>query len=336
MKVAVYSTKPHDEAFLSNANSNFGHQLHFFKTRLTPETMQAATGYPCVCVFVNDVLDESVLRTLKEQGTELIALRCAGFNNVDLHAAAALGIKIVRVPAYSPYSVAEHTLALILSLSRHTHKAYNRVRDGNFSLKGLLGVELHGLTVGIIGTGNIGAIVSRILAGFGCRILAYDIKPNPKCLEEGVAYVDLPDLYSESDIVTLHCPLNKETYHLIDNEAFAQMKDGVMLINTGRGAIIDTKAAIVAIKSGKLGHLGLDVYEQEGDLFFEDLSDKIIDDDVFVRLLTFPNVIVTGHQGFFTKNALQNIAETTLRNIQDYADRKPLKNQVNPDFIIAA
>ena len=328
MKIAVCSAKPYDQQFLREANAAFGHELTFFEASLTAETRQMVAGFPAVCAFVNDELNEAVLTTLAEQGTRLIALRCAGFNNVDIPAAARLGLRVVRVPAYSPHSVAEHTLALILTLNRKTHRAYNRVRDGNFALDGLLGFELRGRTVGIIGTGRIGEAVAEILHGFGCRLLAHDAWQNPACLALGVRYVELAELYAESDIISLHCPLNQQTHHLIDDEAIASMKRGVMLINTSRGAVVDARAVSSALKSGQVGYLGLDVYEQEGDLFFQDLSSRVIQDDVFERLLTFPNVLVTGHQGFFTAEALSNIAHTTLENIHAFEQRGECPNEV--------
>ncbi|MEJ2149384.1 MAG: 2-hydroxyacid dehydrogenase, partial [Chloroflexota bacterium] len=318
MKVAVFSTKPYDRAFLNAANEGHGHEITFFEPRLTPETVSLAAGYGTVCAFVNDELNADVLRALSDSGTCLIALRSAGFNHVDLAAADALGMTIVRVPAYSPYAVAEHAVGLMLTLNRKIHRAYNRVREGNLSLDGLLGFDLHGRTVGLIGTGKIGRITAKILRGFGCNLLAYDPYPNPEMEELGGRYVDLPELFAGSDIISLHCPLTPEPYHLIDRDALAQMKDGVMLINTSRGALIDTAEVIEALKSGKVGYLGLDVYEEEADLFFEDLSDRVIQDDVFARLLTLPNVLITGHQGFFTQNALQNIAETTIDNITTF------------------
>lgn len=287
-------------------------------------------------MFVNDQLDASVLEILASHGTRLIALRCAGFNNVDLKVAAKLGMTIVRVPAYSPYAVAEHTIGLILTLNRKIHRAYNRVREGNFSLDGLLGFDLHGRTIGIVGTGKIGQIVAQIMQGFGCRLLAYDLHPNSVCEAAGAKYVELSKLLSDSDIITLHCPLTPETHHLINREAIAQMKQGVMLINTSRGALIHTEAVIGGLKSQRVGALGLDVYEQESDLFFEDLSDQIIQDDLFERLMTFPNVIVTAHQAFFTKEALQNIAETTLSNITDYQEGKGCSNALNLEEAISA
>jgi D-lactate dehydrogenase len=315
MRVAVFSTKNYDRAFLEAANATCGHELVFFEPRLTEETTALAAQFPAVCVFVNDQLSATVLNRLAGQGTRLIALRSAGFNNVNLIAARESGLTVVRVPAYSPYAVAEHTAGLILTLNRKIHRAYARVREGNFSLDGLLGFDLYDRTVGVIGTGKIGAVVARIMKGFGCRLLANDPFPNPDCERLGVTYVSRPRLFAASDIVTLHCPLTPETHHLIDARALGQMKSGVMLINTGRGALIDTQAVIEALKSGRIGYLGLDVYEEEADLFFEDLSDKVIRDDVFSRLLTFPNVVITGHQGFFTEEALKSIAETTLANI---------------------
>ena len=274
--------------------------------------------------------------TIAGGGTRLIALRCAGFNNVDLKAAAELGMTVVRVPAYSPYAVAEHTVALILTLNRKLHRAYNRVREGNFSLDGLLGFDLHGRTVGIVGTGKIGRIVGQILQGFGCKILAYDLYPNPEFEASGAQYVEPLELAAKSDIITLHCPLTPETHHIVNAETINYIKPGVMLVNTSRGALIDTKAIIDGLKSKKIGYLALDVYEQEEDLFFEDLSNEVIQDDVFQRLLTFPNVIITGHQAFFTENALKNIAETTLSNITDFEKGKSCPNQVSLEQIVPA
>lgn len=319
MQVAIFSTKAYDRTFLEAANTAHGHELVFFEPRLTGETSPLAATFPAVCVFVNDRLDATVLSTLARHGTRVIALRCAGFNHVDLATAQALGLTVVRVPAYAPAAVAEHTVGLILTLNRKIHRAYNRVREGNFSLEGLLGFALNERTVGIVGTGKIGTLVARILQGFGCHILAYDPFPTPEWETLGVHYVSLPELFATADIVTLHCPLTPETHHLINTPALRQMKPGVMLINTGRGALIDTRAVIVALKSKQLGYLGIDVYEEEADLFFEDLSDEVMQDDVFARLVTFPNVLITGHQGFFTTEALQNIAETTLANLSAFA-----------------
>lgn len=333
MKVAVFSTKAYDRRFLEASNTDHRHELTFFEPHLTRETSILAAGFPAVCVFVNDQLDAAILRFLSQQGTHLIALRCAGFNNVDLTTSAELGITVVRVPAYSPYAVAEHTLALILALNRKIHRAYSRVREGNFSLDGLLGFDMHERTVGIVGTGKIGTIVAKILTGFGCHILGYDRVANPEAEALGVRYVSLPDLLSASDIVSLHCPLIPETHHLINAQTLSQMKKGVMLINTSRGALIDTQAVIDALKSGKIGYLGLDVYEQESDLFFEDFSNSVIQDDIFERLLTFPNVVITGHQAFFTENALTKIAQTTLSNITDFEEGRPCLHQVSAERI---
>lgn len=312
MNLALFSTKPYDRRFFEGANAAHGHALQFLEPRLTPETAPLAAGFGGVCAFVNDVLSAPVLSALAGGGTKLIALRSAGFNHVDLNAAEALGLTVARVPAYSPYAVAEHALALILTLNRKTHRAFNRVREGNFALDGLLGFDLHGKTVGVVGTGKIGLLFARIMAGFGCEVLAYDPYPNA---DAGVTYVALDELLGRADIISLHCPLTPETYHLIGAAAVSQMKPGAMLINTSRGALVDTRVVIEGLKSGRIGALGLDVYEEEADLFFEDLSDRVIQDDVFTRLLTFPNVLITGHQGFFTAEALANIAETTLQNV---------------------
>ena len=324
MQVAVFSAKSYDRRSLETINASFGHELVFFSPNLAPETAKLAAGFPVVCVFVNDCLDAETLRAIAAGGTRLIALRCAGFNNVDLPVAKELGLTVVRVPAYSPYAVAEHTVGLILTLNRKLHRAYARVREGNFSLEGLLGFDLHGRTVGIIGTGRIGMITAEILRGFGCQILAYDKFPNPACN----SYVTLSELFSQSHIISLHCPLTPETHHLINETAIAQMQNRVMIVNTSRGALIDTKAVIKGLKSGKIGYLGLDVYEQEADLFFEDLSDTVIQDDVFERLLTFPNVVITGHQAFFTEDALHNIAQTTLANISEFEQGINCSNSV--------
>ena len=329
MKVAVFSTKAYDRRFLETINAQYKHELVFFKPHLDSNTASLAADYPCVCVFVNDDLDSQTLKTLYEGGTRLIALRCAGYNNVDLETAAKLDMTLVRVPAYSPYAVAEHTVALILTMNRKIHRAYNRVREGNFSLDGLLGFDLHGCTVGILGTGRIGRIVGNILQGFGCKILAYDLYPNEEFAANVAKYVELSELAAKSDIISLHCPLTPETKHVINDKTIAQMKPGVMLVNTSRGGLIDTKAIIAGLKSKQIGYLALDVYEQEEDLFFEDLSNEVIQDDLFQRLLTFPNVLITGHQAFFTENALHNIAETTLSNIKDVETGKTCDNQID-------
>jgi D-lactate dehydrogenase len=315
MHVAVFSTKPYDRQFLDAANRDGGHRLRYLEARLSEETVDLASQADAVCAFVNDELSANVVARLSQGGVRLIALRSAGFNHVDLDAAARYGVAVSRVPAYSPHAVAEHTVALMLALNRKIHRAYNRVREGNFALDGLLGFDLHGKTVGVVGTGLIGAVVARIMCGFGCAVLAHDPSPNPDCEVWGVRYVAAATLLAESDIVTLHCPLTPATRHLIDSEAIGRMRRGVMLINTSRGAVIDTKAVIKGLKDGSIGSLGLDVYEEEADLFFEDLSDRIIPDDVFARLLTFPNVLITGHQAFFTQEALSAIAQTTIGNI---------------------
>ena len=312
------------------ANEAHGHDLVFLEPRLTRETAALASEFAGVCVFVNDCVDREVLGVLADGGTRLIALRCAGFNNVDLRTARSLEMTVVRVPAYSPYSVAEHTAGLILTLNRKLHRAYNRVREGNFALDGLLGFDLHGKTVGVVGTGKIGAVVARIMGGFGCRVLAYDPYPNQELEALEIPYLPLEELLAEADIVTLHCPLTPETRHLIDGAALRRMKRGVMVINTSRGALIDTPAAIEALKSGQVGYLGLDVYEEEANLFFEDHSQQAIQDDVFTRLLTFPNVVITGHQAFFTAEALQNIASTTLENITAFETGRGTIHSVNP------
>lgn len=328
MKVAVFSTKNYDRQFLTAANKSTGFALSFFDPRLTDQTVSMADGFPAVCVFVNDRLPADVLQALAAGGTKWIALRCAGFNNVDLETAARLGMKVVRVPAYSPYAVAEHTVGLILALTRHIPRAYNRTRDANFALDGLLGFDLHGKTVGVVGTGKIGQIFAGIMKGFGCELLGFDPYPNDTCLNLGMRYVELDELLARSDIISLHCPLSPATHHLIDDKAVEQMKPGVTLINTSRGGVIDTQAVLAGLKSEKIGAVGLDVYEEEGDCFFEDLSNHVMKDDVLSRLMTFPNVLITGHQAFFTREALTNIAETTLGNLKSLAETGSSPNEV--------
>jgi D-lactate dehydrogenase len=331
MKVVVFSTKSYDRHSLDPAAKAAGSlELDFFEERLTAHAAPLAAGAPAVCLFVNDEADKPTLDALAHGGCKLIALRCAGYNNVDIPHAASLGIKVVRVPAYSPYAVAEHTLALMLTLNRKTHRAYNRVRDGNFALDGLLGFDMHGSIVGIVGTGQIGTILAKTLAAMGCRVLGHDPFENQAFLACGGQYVDLPTLFKSSDIISLHCPLTPQTHYLINTQSIEQMKHGVMLINTGRGALIDTKGVIKGLKSGKIGYLGLDVYEQEASLFFENLSETIIQDDVFQRLLTFPNVIVTGHQGYFTSTALKNIADCTIASLTAFRKGLPLECEVLP------
>jgi D-lactate dehydrogenase len=324
MRVIVYSSKPYDQEFLVAANSAGRHDLVFLEASLDLQTLELARGAACVCVFVGDTLDAIVLQGLAALGVKLIALRCAGFNHVDLAAAARFQLQVARVPAYSPYAVAEHATALLLTLNRKTHKAYNRVREGNFSLSGLSGFDLHGRTVGIVGMGKIGAAFARIMSGFGCEVLAYDTQTPSTADPSNVKYVPFDTLCEKADIISLHCPLNKSTHHLIDQRAFGLMKPGVFLINTGRGGLVDTRAAIVALKSGKLGALGLDVYEEEEGVFFEDHSGEVIQDDVLMRLMTFPNVLVTSHQAFLTHEALTGIAKTTMANLDAFEAGHPM------------
>lgn len=331
MRVAIFSTKSYDRQFFEATNREYHHELIFFEPRLTSETAILANGCPVVCAFINDSLDATTLRILAAGGTTSIALRSAGFNHIDMNMAKELGLTVVRVPAYSPYAVAEHAVALILTLNRKLYRAYNRVRDDNFSLEGLLGFDLHGSTVGIVGTGKIGACFTRIMHGFGCHLLAYDVLPNPECLELGVEYAALSEVLGRSDIVSLHCPLVPATERLMNRETLQYFKPGAMLINTSRGGLVDTEAAIEALKSGRLGSLGIDVYEQEENLFFEDLSTSIIQDDTFQLLQSFNNVVITAHQGFFTRNALEEIAKTTLQNITDLARGIPCANEIHSE-----
>jgi D-lactate dehydrogenase len=325
MRVAVFSTKPYDQRYLSEAAADAGHELDFFEAKLNVDTAPLAAGYRAVCAFVHDELDAKALEALHDGGTGLVVLRAAGFNNVDLAKAADLGMRIGRVPAYSPYAVAEHAVALILGLLRRTHRAYNRVREGNFALDGLLGYDLHGRRVGIVGTGRIGTVFARIMAGFGCELLAFDPYPNEEVRALGAEYVELPRLFATAEIIALHAPLTPETHHLVDAESLKAVQPGVMIVNTSRGGLIDTEAAIEALKDGRVGYLGLDVYEEEDALSFEDLSQDIIQDDTFARLLTFPNVLITAHQGFFTEDAVRNIAATTMANLTAYeSDGVPL------------
>ena len=328
MRVAVFSTHAFDRLFLDAADRSRRHDLQYFEARLTPATTALARDFPAVCAFVNDQLDAPVLTTIAAGGTRMIALRSAGFNHVDVGSARDLGLVVSRVPAYSPHAVAEHAIALTLTLNRKTHRAHARVREGNFSLDGLLGFDLFGRTVGVLGTGRIGAVVARILLGFGCRVVAYDVAPSPECSGMGVEYRPLADIWTEADIITLHTPLTPETRHLIDAQAIARMKRGVMIVNTSRGALVDTPALIAGLKSGHVGYVGLDVYEEEEGLFFQDLSSHVIQDDVFARLLTFPNVLVTAHQAFFTREALQAISETTLDNITAFEQGRRSGNEL--------
>ncbi|KIC03113.1 2-hydroxyacid dehydrogenase [Flavobacterium sp. AJR] len=326
-KITFFSAQPYDKTFFNKHNCEFGFDLEFFETQLNKHTVSLIQGSNIICVFVNDIVDEAVIKQLAEKGVKIIALRCAGFNNVNLEAAKKHGIHVCRVPAYSPEAVAEHAMAMILTLNRKTHKAYNRVREQNFSLNGLLGFDLHGKTIGIIGTGNIGKAFSKIGKGFGCRILAYDIVSNPEMEKEGVVFTDLETVFKESDIISLHCPLNEKTKHIINKDSLTQMKNSVMIINTSRGGLIETASVIEALKDGKVGYLGIDVYEQEEKLFFRDLSEDIIKDDAIQRLMSFPNVLVTAHQAFFTSEALTQIALVTYNNIKELLIRKDLENK---------
>ncbi|TKB45348.1 2-hydroxyacid dehydrogenase [Thalassotalea mangrovi] len=327
-KVAVFSSKKYDEVFLSQSNQSGQLQLDFFASHLDQQTVELVQGYQAVCVFVNDVVDHHVLRQLHKFGVKVVALRCAGFNNLDLKTAHSLGIQVCRVPEYSPQAVAEHTIGLLLTLSRKYHKAYLRVRENNFSLDGLMGFNLYGKTAGIIGVGKIGSATIKILLGFGCKVLCYDPSPNPEAKQLDIKFVPLNELFANADIISLHCPLNHGTKHIINRSAIELMKPGVTIINTSRGGVIDSKAIIEGLKSQKIGFLGLDVYELESELFFEDLSDAIIQDDVFTRLLTFPNVFITGHQGFFTEEALITIGQTTIENLEQLLNGKPCENVI--------
>ncbi|MGP9103698.1 2-hydroxyacid dehydrogenase [Yersinia pestis] len=326
MKLAVYSTKQYDRKYLELVNKDFGFELEFFDFLLTPKTAKMAEGCQAVCLFVNDDGCREILTELATIGVKILALRCAGFNNVDLEAAKELGIQVVRVPAYSPEAVAEHTVGMMLSLNRRIHRAYQRTRDANFSLEGLIGFNMHNRTAGIIGTGKIGVATMRILKGFGMRLLAFDPYPSEQALELGAEYVDLKTLYAESDVISLHCPMTPENHHLLNKQLFDQMKDGVMIINTSRGGLIDSTAAIDALKQQKIGSLGMDVYENERDLFFEDKSNDVIQDDVFRRLSSCHNVLFTGHQAFLTEEALTSISVTTLQNIAQLDKGEPCPN----------
>ena len=327
-KIAFFGAKPYDIDSFDKVNEKYNYDIRYYKGHLNPNNVVLTQDTDAVCIFVNDTADAAVIDAMVDNGVKLLALRCAGFNNVDLKAAKGK-LPVVRVPAYSPYAVAEYSLALMLSLNRKIHRAYWRTRDGNFSLNGLMGFDMHGKTIGIIGTGKIAKILIRLLKGFGMRILAYDLYPDMKFAgEEGISYVSLDELYRESDIISLHCPLTDQTKYMIDKDSIDKMKEGVMIINTGRGQLINTNDLIEGLKEKKIAAAGLDVYEEEGEYFYEDKSDKIIDDDVLARLLSFNNVIVTSHQAFFTKEALHNIAETTLQNIEDFRCHRPLVNEV--------
>jgi D-lactate dehydrogenase len=327
MKITFFSTKPYDKASFNKQNEQFGFELEYYETHLGPHIVNVIDTTDAVCVFVNDKVNAEVIATLAAKGVKVIALRCAGFNNVDLEAAKAYGIKVCRVPAYSPEAVAEHAVAMLLTLNRKTHKAYNRVREQNFSLNGLLGFDIYGKTVGVIGTGNIGKAFIKIMLGFGCKVVAFDVIANKDLEVLGVTFLPILEVFKQSDIISLHCPLNDQTHHLINAETIPHMKKGVTLINTSRGGLIDTKSVIDALKSHQIGYLGIDVYEQEDKLFFRDLSSNIIEDDTIQRLMSFPNVLVTAHQAFFTEDALQQISEVTLHNIKELVEGKILTNK---------
>ena len=323
-KILFFSTQPYDRDFFTKQNEEWGFQIDFVESRLRQKTANLAQGADAVCAFVNDKPDATVMATLAAAGVKVLALRCAGFNNVDLEAAKQNGIKVCRVPAYSPHAVAEHAVAMILTLNRKTHKAYNRVREQNFSLNGLLGFDLYQKTVGVVGTGNIGKVFAEIMSGFGCKVLAFDITKDSDLEKKGIEYVSMEKILEQSDIVSLHCPLTDKTKHLINESTINKLKKGVMLINTSRGGLIDTNMVIEGLKSKKIGYLGIDVYEQEEHLFFRDLSASIIEDDTIQRLMSFPNVLVTAHQAFFTEEALYQITKTTFQSIDEILSGKPI------------
>jgi D-lactate dehydrogenase len=328
MKIAVFSTKSYDQEYFENYSIDSQYTFSFFETALNKNTASLTNGFDTVCIFVNDSVDKNTIEILSKNGIRLIALRCAGFNNVDIEAAKSNNIKVVRVPAYSPEAVAEHAVALILTLNRKTHKAYNRVREGNFSLKNLIGFNLYGKTIGVIGTGQIGATFCRIIKGFGCKIIAFDVSKSDELVQQGVEYLSLDEVFQQCDILSLHCPLNASTKHIVNEKSIALMKDGVMIINTSRGALINTADVITGLTSKKIGYLGIDVYEQEEKLFFEDLSESIIEDDLILKLISFPNVLITSHQAYFTKEAMDEITTTTLQNIEAFDKNLELKNEV--------
>lgn len=326
MKVVFFSTKSYDKEYFNKFNET--HQITYFEVPLSKETVSLTEGFDAICAFVNDKIDKETIEKIAENGIKIIVLRCAGYNNIDLEAAKENNIKIFRVPAYSPEAVAEHSIALILTLDRKTHKAFNRVRENNFSIENLTGFNLFGKTVGVIGTGLIGKAFCKIMLGFGCKVIAYDINQSDDLKKIGVEYKSLDQVLDTSDIISLHCPLNPQTFHLINHETIAKMKKGVMLINTSRGGLIDTQTVIEGLKSGVIGYLGIDVYEQEQDIFFKDLSESVMHDDLLSRLMSFPNVIITGHQGFFTKEALEQITKVTLDNLTNFENGKLSDNEV--------
>jgi D-lactate dehydrogenase len=328
MKVAVFSTKPYDQEYFEQYVNKKELQFTYYDSPLNRDTANLASGFEAICVFVNDQVDRDTIEQLAGHGVRLIALRCAGYNNVDLDAVREKEIKLVRVPAYSPEAVAEHALALILTLNRKTHKAYNRVREGNFSLNKLLGFNLHGKTVGVIGTGKIGATFCHIMKGMGCRVLAFDINPSEALKKQGITYTSLEKIFEESDIISLHCPLIPDTKHMINKDSLSRMKQGIMIINTSRGALIDTPDILDGLASKKVGFLGIDVYEQEENLFFKDLSEMIIEDEMILRLISYPNVLITSHQAYFTREAMEEITHTTIENIMEFFEGRVLTNEV--------
>jgi D-lactate dehydrogenase len=335
MKIAFFDIHRFEREPFERANATRELPITFLEPRLTSQTVDLARGFEVVCSFVNDRIDTNVVAALRSGGTRLVALRCAGYNHVDLAAAASAGLRVVRVPEYSPHAVAEHAVALVLALNRKIHRAHARVREGNFSLDGLVGYDLFGKTVGVVGTGRIGAAAAAIFRGFGCTVLLCDQTPNPALSQRlDARYVSLDELYRTSELISLHVPLTPATRHLVDDEAIRTMKPGVTIINTGRGALIDSRALVRGLKTGHVGAAGLDVYEEEEGIFFRDLSDLVLHDDVLARLLTFPNVLVTAHQGFLTREALDNIAETTLENVRAFARGDPLVNEVRPEDVL--
>ncbi|MEP7143987.1 MAG: 2-hydroxyacid dehydrogenase [Ferruginibacter sp.] len=328
MKVAVFSTKYYEREYLNKFNTGGKHQLTYFDNALTKDSVHLATGFDAICVLLTDKIDEAVIDQLSANSIKLIDLRSAGYDNVDIAAAAKRDIKVLRVPAYSPQAIAEHAVALILTLDRKTYKAYNRVRENNFSLNNLMGFNLSGKTVGVIGTGKIGRAFCNIMLGFGCKVIAYDIKESAALIEKGIEYKTFDNLLQASDIISIHCPLTEKTHHLFNSIAFAKMKMGAMVINTSRGAVIKTSDAVEALKKQQVGYLGIDVYEGEENLFFKDLSQSIIQDDLIERLMSFNNVIITPHQAFFTREAVEQIAITTIKNLTDFEKGIPLENEV--------
>jgi D-lactate dehydrogenase len=328
MKIAVFGTQLYEEEYFNKYNIGNQHELVFFKESLNSKTTDLAIGFKAVCVFVTDIIDKNCIEKLAQLGVKLIVLRSAGYNNVDIKSAKTNDIKVLRVPAYSPQAIAEHAVALILTLNRKTHKAYNQVRENNFSLQNLMGFNLYGKTIGIVGTGKIGRAFCNIMLGFGCKIIAFDLKENEDLMQKGIQYKTFDELLSESDIISIHCPLTAETNHLFGTKAFNKLKKGAMIINTSRGAIINAEEAIIALKNEQIGYLGMDVYEKESTMFFKDCSQTVIQDDVFERLLSFNNVLITPHQAFFTEEAVSEITKVTIQNFTNFVNNSVLENEV--------